>query len=166
MSIMTKRLGWILAPILAFGVVSLTASDDRAAKAAAPGKARSMILGSAWNADNSPIAGASLRLRNVLTGKIDAVTKANETGQFTFETVERGTYVVELVNDSGHVRAVGNVFTIAPGETVATFVRLESKTSWAASLFSSSAANVSAAAAAVGIAAIAPTGLCQSPPCH
>ena len=163
---MTKRLGWILAPILAFAVVSLKASDDRTAQAAAPGKAGSVVLGSAWNADKTPIAGASVRLRNVLTGKIEAATKADETGQFTFETVERGTYVVELITDSGRVRAVGNVFTIAPGETVATFVRLEPKENWVAGIFSSSAANVSAAAAAAGIAAIAPTALCQSPPCH
>ena len=166
MSMMAKRLGWILAPMLAFGVVSLKASDDRTLKAAASTKTRPTIIGSAWNSDNSPIAGARLRLRNVLTGKIEAVTKANETGQFTFEGVERGTYVVELVTDAGHVRAVGNVFTIAPGETVATFVRLAPRTGWMAGMFSSTAANVSAAAAAAGIAAIAPTGPCQSPPCH
>src|SRR5689334_19027498 len=105
MGIMTKRLGWILAPMLAFGVVSLAASDDRTpAKAAsassnsktAPGAARpagaggarvagasfgsraTTILGAAWNSDNTPIKGANLRLRNVVTGKIEAVTKANE----------------------------------------------------------------------------------------
>jgi hypothetical protein len=166
MSIMTKRLGWILAPMLALAVVSLGASDDRAVKPAAAGKTRSMIIGSAWNSDNSAIAGASVRLRNVLTGKVEAVGKANETGQFTFESVERGTYVVELVTESGHVRAVGNVFTIAPGETVATFVRLDAKTGWVAGMFSSTAASVAAAAASEGIPAIAPTGPCQSPPCH
>jgi hypothetical protein len=164
MSIMTNRLGWVLAPMLAFGVVSLTASDDRPVKAAS--KARSTVVGSAWNSDNSPISHANLRLRNVLTGKIEAVTHANETGQFTFEPVEGGTYAVELVTDSGHVRAVGNVFTIAPGETVATFVRLGPRVAWVAGIFSNTAANVSAAAAAAGIAAIAPTGTCQSPPCH
>lgn len=166
MSIMTKRLGWILAPMLAFGVVSLKASDDRTAKAGPPAGARSTILGSAWNSDGSPIPGASLRLRNILTGKVDGVAKANDAGQFTFENVERGTYVVELVNDAARIRAVGNVFTIAPGETVTTFVRLERRVGWVAGIFSSTAANVSAAAAAAGIAAIAPTGPCQSPPCH
>jgi hypothetical protein len=164
MSIMTK-LGWILAPMLAFGVVSLKASDDPVKAGASP-KTLPTIIGSAWNSDNSPIAGARLRLRNVLTGKIEAATKANETGQFTFDNVERGTYVVELVTDSGHVQSVGNVFTIAPGETVATFVRLGPRAGWVAGMFSSTAANVSAAAAAAGIAAIAPTGPCQSPPCH
>ena len=40
--------------------------------------------------DNSPISRANLRLRNVVTGKLEAVTKADEAGQFTFENVEGG----------------------------------------------------------------------------
>jgi len=190
---MTKRLGWVLAPMLAFGVVALRASDDRTtAKAAAPGSSgktapgaprpagaggariagasfgsrATTILGSAWNADNTPIKGANLRLRNVVTGKIEAVTKANETGQFTFENVEGGSYAVELVSDSGHVETIGHVFTIAPGETVATFVRLSPKIPWATTAFSNTAGNVAATAATEGIAAIRPAGYCQSPPCH
>lgn len=198
MVIMTKRLGWALAPMLAFGVVALKASDDRStAKAAttpasssktAPGTPRpagaggarvagasfgspsTTILGSAWNADNTPIKGANLRLRNVVSGKIEAVAKANDAGEFAFENVEGGSYVVELVSDSGHVETIGHVFTIAPGETVATFVRLTPKIPWATaalnSTFSNTAGNVAATAATEGIAAIKPAGYCQSPPCH
>jgi hypothetical protein len=193
MGIMTKRLGWILAPMLAFGVVSLRANDDRTtAKAAAsaassktaPGAPRpagaggariagasfgsrpTTILGTAWNADNTPIKGATLRLRNVVSGKIEGLAKANETGQFAFENVEGGSYVVELVSESGHVQTVGHVFTIAPGETVATFVRLTPKIPWATTVFSNTAGNVASTAATEGIAAVRPTGNCQSPPCH
>ena len=174
---MTKRLGWVLAPMLVLVVATLSA-DDRALKAASGTKTAAgpprpsggahatTVIGSAWNADNSPIMGANLRLRNVVTGKIAAVTKANEAGQFTFENVEGGSYAVELVSDSGHVQTVSRVFTIAPGETVATFVRLEPKIKWATAVFNNTAGTVATAAAAVGIAAIKPSGTCQSPPCH
>jgi len=156
---MTKRLAWVLVPTLALACVS-------AAAGASLGSKTTTILGAAWHADNTPIKGANLRLRNVVTGKIEAVTKANEAGQFTFDNIDGGSYVVELVTDSGHVQTVGHVFTIAPGETVATFVRLGPKIPWAAAVFNNTATNVATTAATEGIAAIRPTGPCQSPPCH
>jgi hypothetical protein len=130
------------------------------------GSRSTTILGVAWNADDTPIKHANLRLRNVASGKLTAATIANETGHFTFENIEGGTYLVELVNDSGRVRAVSDIFTIAPGETVATFVRLGSKVPWVTAFFGNSASSVTAAAATLGIAAIAPLAYCQSPPCH
>jgi hypothetical protein len=180
----SRRIGWILAPVLAFGVVSVRAANDRitakravtSASSTAPDAARparasfavkaTTILGTAWHSDDTPIGGANLRLRNVVTGKIVAVTKANDAGEFRFENVEPGNYVIELVSDSGHLRTTGNVFTIAPGETVATFVRLGAKIPWASAVFSSTAASVAATAATAGIIAISPSGHCQSPPCH
>jgi hypothetical protein len=157
MSIMAKRLGWICAPMLAFGIVCLKAADDRTP---------ATILGAAWNADNTPINGANLRLRNVVTGKVEAEAKANAAGQFSFENVEAGSYAVELVTESGHILMVGHVFTIAQGETVATFVRLAPKVPWTSAIFNNTAANVAAVAATAGIAAIRPSGYCQSPPCQ
>jgi hypothetical protein len=185
MRIMTKRLGWVLAAMLALAVASLNAGDDRTGKTAAPGAPRpagaggsriagaslgsrgaTTVVGAAWNSDNTPIKGANLRLRNVVTGKVEAVTKGDEAGQFTFEHVEGGNYVVELVTDSGRVETVGDVFSIAPGETVATFVRLAPKIPWTTAVFNNTAGNVAAVAATEGIAAIRPTGSCQSPPCQ
>lgn len=193
---MKKRLGWTVVPMLALAVVSVTAADDPTtgkspaksavasasadnrgpgvprpvggsrAAGAAFGSRTTSITGAAWNADSTPIKGANLRLRNVVTGKVEAVTKANEAGQFSFENVEGGNYVVELVSDSGHIETVGHVFTIASGETVATFVRLGPKIPWAGAFFSNSASNVASTAATEGITAITPAGLCQSPPCH
>ena len=73
-------------------------------------------------ADNTPIPNARLRLRNVLSGKIAATTTANEMGQFAFNDVESGSYLVELVGENGKITAIGHAFTVAPGDTVATFV--------------------------------------------
>ena len=192
---MANRLGWTLVPMLALAVVSVAAKDDpaktktatasfsssgapstgvprpagaRGSRAAGPASSSKTgsIVGSAWRADNTPIQGAHLRLRNVETGKIAAVTKADETGHFTLENVEGGNYVVELVTDTGRIETVSHVFTVAPGETVATFVRLGPRIPWSPLLFHNTAANVAATAATEGIAAIAAVGHCQSPPCH
>jgi hypothetical protein len=126
------------------------------------------IVGSAWNVDNSPIRFANLRLRDVIEGKIEALTKANEVGEFTFENVPAGSYVVELVNDAGKVETIGHVFSIAPGETVATFVRLSAKVPWYEAFFNNTSGAVSATAASTGVRALAPTPtqLCSSPPCN
>ena len=134
--------------------------------AAAANGTRTAIVGSAWNVDNSPIKFANLRLRDVVEGRIEALTKANDVGEFTFEDVPAGSYAVELVNESGKVETIGHVFTIAPGETVATFVRLNARVPWITAFFKNTAGAVAATAASTGITALAPPRLCSSPPCN
>jgi len=114
------------------------------------------ILGNAWTSDNTPIKNAHLRLRNVATGKIEANTVANDAGQFTFANIEGGSYVVEMVNESGRLLTVGHVFNIAPGETVGTFVRLGTKVPWFNGFFGNTAAAAASSAASQGITALAP----------
>lgn len=122
------------------------------------------ILGAAWNVDNTPVKEAILRLRNVVTGKIEAVVKGNAAGQFAFENVEGGSYVVELVTATGKIQTVGHVFAIAPGESVATFVRVGTKIPWGPTFFNNTASAVSTSAASEGITAIASPQYCASPP--
>jgi hypothetical protein len=114
------------------------------------------IMGAAWNADDSPIPFAKLRLRNVVSGKIQAHTVADELGKFSFRSVEPGSFVVELVNDEGKILTVGHTFSAAPGETVATFVRLGTKVPWFNGFFGNAAAIVASTAAAAGVTAVAP----------
>jgi hypothetical protein len=114
------------------------------------------IMGAAWNADNSPIPDAKLRLRNAITGRIEATTIADAAGQFTFSNIEGGTYVVELVNDSGKVLTVGHAFMVAPGETLVTFVRLGARVPWFAGFFENAAAAATSSAASLGVTALAP----------
>lgn len=54
---------------------------------------------------------------------------------------------------------VGHAFVIAPGETVATFVRLGTKVPWFHGFFSNAASAVASTAASQGITAIAPVQL-------
>jgi hypothetical protein len=114
--------------------------------------------------DNTPIKQANIRLRNVVTGKIEAAVKADDNGQLAFQNIDAGSYVVELLSDAGRMQTVGHVFTIGPGETVATFVRREAKAAWAKTFFTNAAGAVASAAATEGITAMTPLALCVSPP--
>lgn len=117
------------------------------------------VIGSAWKSDNSPIPGAQVQLRNLVTGKVESKAVADVNGQFTFARLEGGTYAVELIGQNGRIVTVGHAFVIAPGETVATFVRLGTKVPWFNGFFSNVASAVASTAASQGITAIAPVQL-------
>ncbi len=116
------------------------------------------VIGLAREADNAPVRRARLRLRNVVSGYVEAVAVADDSGEFTFEGLEGGTYVVELVDASDHVLGVGQVFSVAPGETAATFLKLAQEPSWMAGFFNTTAASVLSAAAGAGLTGVVPTG--------
>ena len=144
--------------IAAFVLLSIEVAAPRVAGAPAPARATASIQGHAWTAQNTAIPHARLRLRDTTAGRIIAVTQANENGQFVFGSIEPGTYAVEMVNASGAVVAVGHLFSIASGETVATFVRLSAPASWFSGFFANAAAAVASSAASQGITALAPLG--------
>jgi Carboxypeptidase regulatory-like domain len=122
------------------------------------------IVGVAWNADNTPIPAARVRLRNVVTGKIASAAITDAAGQFTFESTEPGAYLIELVTETGKIVAVGHTFSVAPGETVATFVRASTKVPWFTGFFGNAASAIAATAASAGVTAIAPDAKpCSSP---
>ena len=143
----------VAAPLRAAG--NLPDDPTRPRAATSPSEVTT-ILGSAWYADNSPIAEPKVRLRSITTGRIEAAMVGDAAGHFTFTNVESGIYVVELVNDSGRVLTVGHPFVILRGETVATFVRLGSKAP-GASFFANAAVAAIASAAGLGVTALAPT---------
>lgn len=120
------------------------------------------VLGAAWKMDNTPIPGARVQLRNVVSGKVEATAVANQSGQFTLTNIEGGTYVVELIGENGKIATVGHAFVIAPGETVATFVRLGTKVPWFTGFFGNAASAAASSAASQGITAIAPVQLAVS----
>jgi hypothetical protein len=146
--------GFALAGIVCLGgmtaVVQAITQSHLPGSGAVPSRIPS-IQGSAWRADNTPIPNAIIRLRNAVSGKIEATTVANENGRFGFEGIDPGKYLVELVNRSSQVLAVGQTFTVVPGETVATFVRLGSKGRWFNTLFGNGALAIAAGVATVGL---------------
>lgn len=116
------------------------------------------VLGNAWKADNTPLPQARVRLRDVTTGRVLATAVANDAGQFTFANIEDGTFAVELVNEHGKVLAISEVFSLAPGETIATFVRLASRGSLLSGFFSNAATTAVTAASSLGLTALGSNG--------
>jgi hypothetical protein len=146
----------------ALGLASLpgraTAVSQRGGPASRPTATTesASVVGAAWSANNSGIAGAHLRLRAASSGKIGATTVADQTGRFHFDAVPAGSYLIELVDESGKVLAVGQLFTIGPGETIATFVRLSTHVPWFTGFFNNAAPAAITTAASAGITALAP----------
>ncbi len=97
-----------------------------AATAGSAASARSTsVVGYLWTANNAAIPDATVQLRNTVTGQIEFFTQSNAVGEFTFNNVAGGSYVIEYATEqAGSVLALGHPFTVAPGETVATFVRM------------------------------------------
>jgi hypothetical protein len=112
------------------------------------------VTGIAWHRDNTPVSHALLRLRDVTAGRIVGGTQADAAGRFSFTSVPAGSYIVELVDEDGAVRGLGQVFGVGPGETVATFIRLGTQVPWFNGFFSNAAAAVLASAAAIGVTAV------------
>jgi hypothetical protein len=125
------------------------AASDRVAYAAA-------IAVTVWKADDTPLPRARLRLRDALTGRIEATGVADETGRFTFTVSAGGTYIVEVVAENGKVLALGQTVSVARGETVAVFIRLGTRDRWFETFFNNAAAAAISTAASTGIMAVAP----------
>jgi hypothetical protein len=105
------------------------AAQMNAARGAATGAAASArstsVVGYLWTANNSAIPNATVQLRNTVTGQVEFFTQSNAIGEFTFNNVAGGSYVIEYASEqAGSLLALGHPFTVAPGETVATFVRM------------------------------------------
>ncbi len=113
------------------------------------------VVGVAWTSDNEPIPNPRLRLRDVVSGGVAASARGNDVGEFVFDELGAGTYLVELVDRSDRVQAVGEVMTVIAGEIVATFVVLSNTAPGIAAIASNAAASAVSAASAAGAPAIA-----------
>lgn len=142
---------------------SATAASGATRPVGSTSSASAQVTGGAWTADDRPISQARLRLRDVVTGRMQASTVADDGGQFTFDDIPPGSYVVELLDAKGRVQVVGHVFSIAPGETVATFVRTLTRVPWFDGFFNTIVSVVAATAASEGVTAIAPLARPVSP---
>lgn len=113
-----------VAAIRASRAAQMNAARGAASGAAASAKSTS-VVGYLWTANNSAIPNATMQLRNTVTGQVEFFTQSNAIGEFTFNNVAGGSYVIEYASDqAGSLLALGHPFTVAPGETVATFVRM------------------------------------------
>lgn len=114
------------AAVRASRVAQRAAASGLTSTTAGAASARSTaVVGYLWTANNQAIPDATVQLRNTLTGNIEFFTHTNAVGEFTFNNVAGGSYVIEYAAEQGgNLLALGHPFTVAPGETVATFVRM------------------------------------------
>lgn len=112
------------------------------------------VMGYLWAGEGTPITRATVQLRNIVTGQIEQVSTTLQNGAFAFNNVQGGTYAIEYVSEAGgQLVAVGQAFSVAPGETVATFVRLGSRLAMIVPDLASNAAQAAVStAASAGIA--------------
>lgn len=116
------------------------------------------VVGTAWRHDNSPLVSALLRLRNLTTGRVVMGASTDEVGRFSFPHVPPGSYIVELVDEAGSIRAVGQMLTVGSGDTVATFIRLANRAGFFDKFFGNAAAAALATAASLGVTAVGDGG--------
>ena len=115
------------------------------------------VMGYLWAGEGTPISNATVQLRNVVTGQVEQVSSTLNNGAFAFNNVQGGTYAIEYVSgNGGNMVAIGQAFSVAPGETVATFVRLGSEmaatmANTASTLASNAASTVVSTAASAGL---------------
>jgi hypothetical protein len=83
-------------------------------EAVSPGKC--LIRGTAISADESPLPNQIVRLRNLDTSTIEQVATTDRLGTFSFIAAPETPYVVEIVDQPGHVVAVGQVVVARAGE--------------------------------------------------
>jgi len=82
-------------------------------------------MGYLWTSNNGAMTNASVQIRNTVTNVVERVATTNAAGEFVFQNVVPGEYVIEYVQGTvAKIMAIGHPFTVSPGETVATFVRL------------------------------------------
>jgi hypothetical protein len=90
------------------------------------------IVGAVIDIRQVPVAYATVRLRNLVTGTITKDTLSDANGEYEFLVDEPGTYVVEMTMLDGYVLALSNAGSLARYETLQTVVQLPGR--WDAGL--------------------------------
>ena len=113
-----------------------------------------VIVGVVRDGTERPVAAARLRLRDLTSGRIVMTTRSDQEGGFHFKGVPSGSYVVELVDESGTVRALSGTCSLRSGEPVSTFIRLGARPPWYSGFFTNAAMAAVSAAAGLGVTAV------------
>jgi len=122
-----------------------------------PSAVFSTIQGNALTANNSALANAFVRLRNARIGQIVETQTTDKSGLFAFQSVDPGSYIVEIVDERQvSVMAASQMLNAGPGETLSVLVKLPSHGAPLAAIFGTSLATiglVTAEAASAGVMA-------------
>ena len=129
------------------------------------GLARTAIQGNALSALGAPLPNATIRLRDVRSGRVVDTMITDKAGLFVFRRVEPGSYIVELVGHDQTVLAASQILNVNAGNLASTIVKLPFRIPVAGLLSRSAPAviAVAAAGAAAGVLASTATGQPVSP---
>lgn len=83
----------------------------------AAGAGNATITGVARTTAGQILSGHTVRLRSVRTGDLVASTVPSSTGDFIFGRLDAGSYVVEVVDQSGRIVGVSSITTVTDGST-------------------------------------------------
>lgn len=103
----------LVVAIALLGVPSVTSAAGPRAQATG-----GQVGGAARTGTGSPIANATVRLRNTGTGQAAGTATTAVNGEFSFKNVPAGNYVVELVDNSGAVIATSAPVSLTGSESV------------------------------------------------
>lgn len=82
------------------------------------------VIGTVIDIRQVPVAYARVQLRDLKTGLFLATKDTNELGEYAFNLIEPGTYVVEMIMVDNYVIALSNAGSLARYETLNTVVQL------------------------------------------
>jgi len=124
----------------------------------------STIAGKAVSATNAPVGSAMLRLRDVRSGRIVSTTVTDRAGQFDFKGLDTGSYLVEMMSQSGNiVLASSSILHVGSGEITTTVLTMPPSSPALGSLLIKSAAPALLGVAAAAQAITAAAGASNTP---
>jgi hypothetical protein len=87
-------------------------------------KGDTRIIGTVIDISQTPVAFARLQLRDLAKGVVQQEATSDGNGEYSFEVVDPGTYVVEMVTVEGYTVALSNAGSLGRFETMQTVVQL------------------------------------------
>lgn len=123
----------------------------------------SSIQGTAVNWSNSAMANTPMRLRDARLGRVLNSVSTDRFGAFEFDSLEPGSYVVEMMSPSNTVLAASPIINVDSGQRVAALVKLPVQSPPLGGVFGTSLASVLAITSAAVAAGVLATTVAGAP---
>src|SRR4051812_2348183 len=107
----------LISSALVVAMAVLGAPLSAAAAVKAPAQQGGTLKGTAQGADKAPLPNYTVQVRNVANGQIAGSTTSTAAGSFSFEGLQAGNYVIEIVDPAGKVVGLSSSVAVAAGGT-------------------------------------------------
>jgi uncharacterized protein (DUF2141 family) len=142
-------------------LASATGTVARVAVPRSKGVGLGTIQGNALDSTNRKMVDARMRLRDARFGQIVGTQLTDKSGIFTFQKLEPGSYIVEMMADDQSILAASDLLNVDGGQVVSAIVKLPFRVPPAAGLAGGTARStawiIATQAIASSIAAVVPT---------